>query len=71
MIYTIRIKDKSMKAKSIINMLKAFQDDYDFIEVSDDHVNEDVIRELEFRYNSYIKDPEGKEWDVLMNELTR
>jgi hypothetical protein len=36
MVYTIKIKDKSSKAKSIINLLKALQEDYDFIEISEE-----------------------------------
>jgi hypothetical protein len=72
MVYTIRIKDKSAKAKSIINMLKALQEDYDFIEISKDVENQDdeeVVKELEIRYNLFLKDKSGKEWSVLMNEF--
>jgi hypothetical protein len=72
MVYTIRIKDESRKAKSIINMLKALQEDYDFIEISEevDLLNEDLImKELEDRYNSYLKERKGKEWKSLLNEF--
>ena len=74
MVYTIKIQDKSRKAKSIINMLKALQNDYDFIEISEDYENQndaEIMKELEFRYNSFLKDRNGKEWNVLMNELTK
>ncbi len=74
MVYIIKIRDKSRKAKSIINMLKALQTDYDFIEISEDLENqndEEIMKELEFRYNSFLKNRSGKEWNVLMNELTK
>ena len=74
MVYTIKIQDKSRKAKSIINMLKALQNDYDFIEISEDYENQndaEIMKELELRYNSFLKDRNGKEWNVLMNELTK
>jgi hypothetical protein len=72
MIYTIRIKDKSVKAKSIINMLKALQEDYDFIEISEEKENQDdndMMKELEIRYNSFVKNKNGKEWSALLNEF--
>jgi hypothetical protein len=71
MFYTIKIKDKSSKAKSIINLLKALQEDYDFIEISEEKENQDdkIMNELEVRYNAYIGNPEGKEWSILMKEL--
>lgn len=72
MVYTIRIKGGSRKAKSIINMLKALQEDYDFIEISEniESQNEDeIMKELEERYNSYKKDNKGKEWDALLKML--
>lgn len=72
MVYTIKIKDKSVKARSIINMLKALQEDYDFIEISEDtenQVDKEMVKELETRYNLFLKDKSGKEWSVLMNEF--
>ena len=72
MVYIIKIKDKSRKAKSIINMLKALQEDYDFIEVSEDmetQMDDETMKELEYRYNSYLKNKNGKEWNILLNEL--
>jgi hypothetical protein len=72
MVYTIKIHDKSKKAKSIINMLKALQSDFDFIEISDEYeIQNDALlmKELESRYNSFKKDPNGKEWNDLLNEL--
>jgi len=72
MVYTIKIKDKSTKAKSIINMLKALQEDYDFIEISEekeDQNDDKIMKEIEMRYNSYLKNNKGKEWSALLNEL--
>ena len=72
MVYTIKIKDKSSKAKSIINMLKALQEDYDFIEISEEQENQDddkILKELEIRYNAYLTNSVGKDWNILLKEL--
>jgi len=68
MIYTIQIKDNSKKAKSIINMLKALKDDYNFIEISE-NINSKLDAELEKRYKLFLKDSEGKDWINLKQEL--
>lgn len=47
--YIIKIKDNSKKARSIINMLKALQEDYNFIEISEEIENDRdsmVLKEL-------------------------
>ena len=70
--YIIKITDKSKKAKSIINMLKALEEDYDFIEISEDLENKkeaEIMKELEFRYQSFLKNKSGKEWNALLKEL--
>jgi hypothetical protein len=70
--YIIKITDKSKKAKSIINMLKALEEDYDFIEISEDLENKkeaELMKELEFRYKSFLKNNSGKEWNTLLKEL--
>jgi hypothetical protein len=70
--YIIKIKDTSEKARSIINMLKALQEDYDFIEISEylDSQHETMIlKELEVRYKSFSKNKSGKEWNTLLKEL--
>ena len=70
MTYTIKIKDNSPKAKSIINMLKALKEDYDFIEIEEESKKElDLERELDKRYKSFQKDTNGKDWEVLKDEL--
>ncbi len=70
MVYTIKIRDKSEKARSIINMLKALRDENDFIEIYEETDSPDdlsVMNELESRYNSFLKDPNGKDWIEIMN----
>jgi hypothetical protein len=72
MTYTIKIQDKSLKAKSIINMLKALKDDYDFIDIQKDDsqifsFNQD--KELNKRYKSFQKSPKGKDWLDLKKEF--
>jgi len=70
MTYTIKIKDNSPKAKSIINMLKALKEDYDFIEIEQESEKElDFERELDKRYKSFQIDAQGKDWEVLKDEL--
>ena len=59
MIYTIQIKDNSKKAKSIINMLKALKDDYNFIEISE-NINSKLDAELENVTNCFQKIQKGK-----------
>jgi hypothetical protein len=72
MTYTIRIQDKSVKAKSIINMLKALKEDYDFIEIQSDNKNKsdiDLDKELDKRYKAFQKNKNGKVWSDLKKEL--
>lgn len=72
MTYTIRIHDKSPQAKSIINMLKALEKDYDFIEIQDDSnvvMDVDVDKELDKRYIDFQKNKNGKTWSDLKKEF--
>lgn len=72
MTYTITIQDKSNKAKSIINMLKALKDDYDFIEIKNDNKDKsdkDLEKELDKRYKAFQKNKNGKVWSDLKREL--
>ena len=74
MTYTIKIKDQSLKAKSIINMLKAIEDDYDFIEIMEERKSSSqslIDKELEIRYQFFQKNPNGKEWSSLKSELLK
>jgi len=73
MVYTIKIRDKSRKAKSIINMLKAMKDDFEFMEIvesPDLEMNEEEKKELEFRYQRFLKNREGKDWEQLIREIS-
>ncbi len=72
MTYTIKIEDRTVKAKSIINMLKALKNDYDFIEIKKENKKEsdfDVNKELDRRYKSFQKSKKGKDWEDLKKEL--
>lgn len=72
MVYTIKIKDKSNKARSIINMLRALQEDYDFIEIIEENENQnddEIMKELEIRYTSFLGSSEGKDWNILLKEF--
>jgi len=72
MTYTIKIHDKTKKAKSIINMLKALNEDYNFIQISQDkQIKSDpkLEKELEIRYKLFQKNPNGKDWNILKKEL--
>ena len=53
-------------------MLKALQEDYDFIEITEEKENQDddeIMKELEIRYNAFLKSSEGKEWSNLLKEF--
>jgi len=70
--YTIRISDTSPKAKSIINMLKELSQDYPFLHVYEDDMEEsdELMAELEYRYNEAMKSPEaGKSWEEVKASL--
>jgi len=72
MTYIIKIQEKSTKAKSIINLLKALKDDCDFIEIREDISEKtglNLNKELDLRYKSFQEDDNGKEWEKLKSEL--
>jgi hypothetical protein len=53
-------------------MLKALKEDYDFIEIKKDSTSKPSLKldkELEKRYNSFLKDNKGKDWGELKSEL--
>jgi len=72
MSYTIKIDNKTRKAKSIVNMLKALAEDYSFIQISDDEdiINENILQEVDAR-KAYIKEHpnEWKTWDEVKSKL--
>ncbi len=69
--YTIRISDTSPKAKSIINMLKELSQDYPFLTVSEDSdVQENILQELDARYEYMLEHPEdGESWEKVKKDL--
>lgn len=72
MSYTIKIDNKTRKAKSIVNMLKELARDYPFLHVYEDLTDEsdELMEELEFRYNEALKNPEeGKSWEEVKSNL--
>ena len=71
--YTIHIHDKGKKAKSIINMLKTLEEDYDFIEIIEESPELSPQTEviLKKRYSDFLENPIGKDWNELKNELRK
>jgi hypothetical protein len=68
---TIKIDNTSIKAASIINMLKALAEDYDFMQIIDDN-DLPILTEEEYqkRYNYTLKNmEEGQSWDEIKKEL--
>ena len=68
MTYTIKIDNKSRKAKSIVNMLKELAEDYPFLHIYEDlpEESDELMEELEFRYIEAKKNPgEGKSWEEV------
>jgi hypothetical protein len=72
MSYTIKIDNKTRKAKSIVNMLKELAEDYPFLHIYEDlpEESDELMEELEFRYNEAKKNPgEGKSWEEVKANL--
>ena len=72
MVYTVKIKGNSKKARTIINLLKALKEDYNFIEITDNHsdiYSDELDEKLETRYKNFLNDPAGKNWELLKKEL--
>jgi hypothetical protein len=74
MSYTVKIDANNPKARSIIKMLQELAEDYPFIQVHEDEhdLSEDMVRELEARYQYAIKNPhEGKSWEEVKANLKK
>jgi len=78
MTYTVRISGNSPQALSIINMLKAFQKEFDYINISedsDDYQNDELspefLEELDKRAEYMETHPnEGKSWDEVKKKYS-
>ena len=71
--FTFTIEDSDPKAKSLINLLKELNKDYDFIHISDevffDEDNTEIKDELLYRQQKTLQVKEGKGWNYLKREL--
>jgi len=78
MTYKVRISGNSPQALSIINMLKAFQEEFDYfdiIEENEDYIIEEFssefLGELDRRSKYMEQHPvEGKSWDEVKKKYT-
>jgi len=78
MTYTVRISGNSPQAMSIINMLKAFQEEFDYIDISEensdynnDEFSPEFLEELDKRAEYMENHPnEGKSWDEVKKKYT-
>ena len=78
MTYTVRISGNSPQALSIINMLKAFQEEFDYIDISEENVDyknnefsSGFLEELDKRAEYMENHPnEGKSWDEVKKKYT-
>jgi uncharacterized protein (DUF2249 family) len=64
---TIKIESNSIKAKTIINMLKALAEDYDFMQIIDDEdlpslTDEEYQKRYEYTLNNMEK---GQSWEEI------
>ena len=78
MTYKVRILGNSPQALSIINMLKAFQEEFDYIDISEekddyksDEFSPEFLEELDKRSEYMEKHPEeGKSWDEVKSKYS-
>ncbi len=70
--YTIKIEDTHPMGNSIIAMLKELAKEHSFLNVtpSQAEVEENIVRELESRYEYALKNPEeGDSWENVKARL--
>lgn len=78
MTYKIRISGSSPQALSIINMLKAFQEEFDYIDISEEtedynseELSPEFLEELDRRSEYMEKHPdEGKTWEEVKSKYS-
>lgn len=72
MTYTVKISDSSVKARSIIKMLKELSKDYSFLEIYEESpiLSEEIQKELDKRLQFVETNPElGKSWPQVKATL--
>ncbi len=69
--FTIKNDDSNPKAKSKINLLRELAKDYSFLSIEEDvGLSENIVQELESRYQYVIENPEdGKSWEEVKKNL--
>lgn len=73
--YLVKITGNDEKALSIINLLKTFATDYDFLQITEQDDNMDLMSsddkiEFENRYNYTLQNmEEGKTWEEIEQKL--
>ena len=70
--YTIKIEDTDPMGNSIIAMLKELAKEHSFLHVTpmQAEVEENIVRELESRYEYVLKNPEeGDSWENVKARL--
>ena len=69
--FTVKIKGGSVKAQSIINMMKELAKDYSFLTVVEDDSNldEEILQEVDAR-KEYMKNhsDEWRSWEQVKND---
>jgi len=72
MSYTIKISKNDKEAGKIIEQIKEIIGDSPFVSIYEDdtELSDDMVKELESRYQHVIKNPEeGKSWAEVKNNL--
>ncbi|MFN8254078.1 MAG: hypothetical protein U0W24_00195 [Bacteroidales bacterium] len=73
--YLVRIKDDTIQAQSIINLLKTLAKDYDFLEIINKqeyymNLSKEQLEEIDLRFEYVLKNPkEGKSWDEIERKI--
>ena len=78
MTYKVHISGNSPQALSIINMLKAFQEEFDYIDITEEkedyrkeEFSSEFLEELDRRSEYMEQHPdEGKSWDEVKKKYT-
>lgn len=70
--YTIKIEDSDPMGNSIIKLLKELAKKHSFlnVSVSEDRVEENIVKELNSRYEHLLENPEeGDSWENVKARL--